>query len=168
MPQSTPQSGPAKNSPFNIHLLVSNTDGDDMYKVLSFDVTTRIECDVTEIPYRMNCALVTLKGGFIGLDKTRHFEIHFPYPAAGNIYLIGGSTNPRSPEDASRVTTRVNLQNSRIERVQPLPEATSRSAAVTSPNAIAICGGVSTSSAVISNCQVYSLITATYVNIKQY
>ncbi len=78
---------------------------------------------------------------------------------------MGGSTNSYSPGNASTLTTRVNLQGGRVERIQKLPTATIYPAVVTAPNSIAVCGGGSTGTHAIPNCQVYFLSTATYANV---
>ncbi len=74
--------------------------------------------------------------------------------------MLGGSSSSYSPGKASTLTTRVNLQGGRVERIQKLPTATIHPAVATAPNSIAVCGGVSTGTHAIPNCQVYFLDTA--------
>ncbi len=74
---------------------------------------------------------------------------------------MGGSINSLSPGKASTLTTRVNLQGGRVERIQKLPTATIYPAVATAPNAIAVCGGGSTGTLAIPNCQVFFLSTTT-------
>ncbi len=81
---------------------------------------------------------------------------------SGHIYVIGGSTNMRLPENSSRVVTRINLGSGAISRTQPLIEPTSGPAAASLQNMIAVCGGSPNGSSV-STCQVYSVLNKTYV-----
>ncbi len=81
---------------------------------------------------------------------------------SGHIYVIGGSTNMRLPENSSRVVTRINLGSGFISRTEPLLEPTSGPSVAYLQDMIAVCGGSSNGS-LISTCQVYSIIEATYV-----
>ncbi len=76
----------------------------------------------------------------------------------GAIYLIGGNVNERLPNVGSKVVSRLDLRSGRIQRAQPLPEATLCPAVATSSNAIAVCGGISNESP-DSSCQIYSADT---------
>ncbi len=81
---------------------------------------------------------------------------------SGHIYMIGGSTSLRLPENSSRVVTRINLGSGVISRTQPLLEPTSGPAVASLQNMIAVCGGSSKGS-LNSLCQVYSVPDETYV-----
>ncbi len=81
---------------------------------------------------------------------------------SGHIYIIGGSTNLRLPENSSRVVTCINLGSGVISRTQPLLEPTSGPAVASSQNTIAVCGGSSNGS-LVSTCQVYSITDTMHV-----
>ncbi len=68
--------------------------------------------------------------------------------------------NERLPNVGSSVVSRLDLRSGRLQRVQPLPEATLCPAVATSGNAIAICGGISNGSPTAS-CQIYAANTET-------
>ncbi len=74
---------------------------------------------------------------------------------AERVYLIGGSTDERNPENASTAVTRICLSRSFVRRVAPLPVAIWRPAVATAPNMIAVCGGTN-DGVPLPNCQVYS------------
>ncbi len=81
---------------------------------------------------------------------------------SGHIYVIGGSTNMRLPENSTRVVTRINLGSGAIARTQPLLEQMSGPAVASSQSMIAVCGGSSNES-LISTCQVFSITETRYV-----
>ncbi len=81
---------------------------------------------------------------------------------SGHIYMIGGSTSRRQPENSSWVVTRIKVGSGAISRIQLLLELTSGPAAASLQNMIAVCGGSSKGS-LNSTCQVYSVPDKTYV-----
>ncbi len=65
---------------------------------------------------------------------------------SGHIYVIGGSTKMRLPENSSRVVTRINLGSGVTSNTQSLLEPTSGPAVTSSHDMIAVWGGSSNGS----------------------
>ncbi len=111
----------------------------------------------------LNTQYILYVEAFIFLNRTALFKLLIANVLfSGHIYVIGGSTNMRLPENSSRVVSRINLGSGAISRTQPLLEPTSGPAVASSQNMIAVCGGSSNGS-LVSTCQVYSITETMYV-----
>ncbi len=51
-----------RQDPFTVCLLASDRDDDFMYKLVELNVATKEERTITEIPYRINCAMIFVTG----------------------------------------------------------------------------------------------------------